>query len=819
MPPISEEKLCIALQSLLEQDQLVLLIQIAEKWTIKRELPSQAAFLEAKAFFRLCVLEQAWRCLSKVENSSEKLELTLDIYLSRGWVTKARKVLVKLQNEYPEHPKIEAFHNRITHGVKLPKNYEQILKRGTPSQVLALAERFFCLGKTVLAQKIVQKVLQIEPRNQMARRLLWAQRGDFASSLTFLQLWSQINVPLREVEPETTVANVTPAREAPVSSNLGSPLMFLGQEDIDPDELTAEITREFTFAEVQQEPTQNFDSFQEEQVTQAIDYMISDSKADTEIWNRKGASKAPVIQQDNEVIVFTEQEPQTSEIGFPPRFNDKSVKVIVRNSPTPQMEQPPLIEPDGYTEEKEQIKQNETKKLPILISLIVVFIFLVVSAFWGIKKIATGNLEKEMIEPIFSAEQQDLHQYILQLKAQKETSIISVEARDVVLLFSEYLFWRDFKREKGELGRIKKAIAEEEDSSLPWLLHSTRAMLAMEDENFELAKKEIQKVETQNLITEWVQIEIAHALGEEWVWKEEYDFSPRLETLAIIDGLKEPNFTSSHGWVLIASLRDSLGELDSKQTEKVIEKILQKEAIIGSRYGANFLLLRSLLHESPDSPKARLLRYQAYEKANYDPDVQFWYGYDLFIAGKMTQATKVFGECYQHRIACSSGYIFLLVELEQMDTAEEVVDSLNDAHPKKEPLSKYVKQRNGEKVSDSPLSDFWVVSAPSLDSPDLFWEKLQEKKDLWTSTDRDDSIWFWGYRAQIAMDARNYSQAFSSASKAITLSKEYTKMYRILAMSGEKLRRVRNEEQFWKLYLKQNPQGFGLELANKQRSN
>ena len=82
----------------------------------------------------------------------------------------------------------------------------------------------------------------------------------------------------------------------------------------------------------------------------------------------------------------------------------------------------------------------------------------------------------------------------------------------------------------------------------------------------------------------------------------------------------------------------------------------------------------------------------------------------------------------------------------------------------------------------------------------------------------DDSVWFWGYRAQIAMDARNYSQAFAAASKAITLSKEYTKMYRILAMSGEKLRKVRNEEQFWKLYLEQKPQGFGLDLAENRRS-
>ena len=192
MPPIREEKLCLALSSLLEQDQLALLIQIAEKWTIKKDLPSKAALLEAKALFRLCMLEQAWRCLQMVDNCSEKLELTLDIYLSRGWISKSRKVLVKLQNEYPEHPRIEAFHRRIALGVKLPKNSEAILRKGTSSQVLALAERFFCLGKMVLAEKIVRKVLQVEPRNKMARRLLWAQRGDFTSSLTFLQLWKQV---------------------------------------------------------------------------------------------------------------------------------------------------------------------------------------------------------------------------------------------------------------------------------------------------------------------------------------------------------------------------------------------------------------------------------------------------------------------------------------------------------------------------------------------------------------------------------------------------------------------------------------------------
>ena len=50
----------------------------------------------------------------------------------------------------------------------------------------------------------------------MARRLLWAQRGDFASSLTFGSFG--LNVPLKEVEPETTVASVTQDQDASINS-------------------------------------------------------------------------------------------------------------------------------------------------------------------------------------------------------------------------------------------------------------------------------------------------------------------------------------------------------------------------------------------------------------------------------------------------------------------------------------------------------------------------------------------------------------------------------------------------------------------------
>ena len=157
-----------------------------------------------------------------------------------------------------------------------------------------------------------------------------------------------------------------------------------------------------------------------------------------------------------------------------------------------------------------------------------------------------------------------------------------------------------------------------------------------------------------------------------------------------------------------------------------MKKILRKEFTIGSRHGANFLLLRSLLHDEPDSPKANYCVIKRMKKRSM---IRIYSsGMDMIYFGwKNNQAKNVFSALLSAIGLVRSSDIFLLVELEQMDTAKSAVTSLNDAHPKKKVLAKYVKQ-NGEMVQDSPLSDFWIVSAPALKSPDLFWSRLQERK-------------------------------------------------------------------------------------------
>ena len=69
---ITEEKVLKALEALAEQDQLMLLVQIVEKWSEKRPQTSKIAFVQAQAFRKLCLLEHAWQRLRRVDETPEK---------------------------------------------------------------------------------------------------------------------------------------------------------------------------------------------------------------------------------------------------------------------------------------------------------------------------------------------------------------------------------------------------------------------------------------------------------------------------------------------------------------------------------------------------------------------------------------------------------------------------------------------------------------------------------------------------------------------------------------------------------------------------
>ena len=80
---ITEEKVLKALEALAEQDQLMLLVQIVEKWSEKRPQTSKIAFIQAQAFRKLCLLEHAWQRLRRVDETPEKKALQVEILIAK----------------------------------------------------------------------------------------------------------------------------------------------------------------------------------------------------------------------------------------------------------------------------------------------------------------------------------------------------------------------------------------------------------------------------------------------------------------------------------------------------------------------------------------------------------------------------------------------------------------------------------------------------------------------------------------------------------------------------------------------------------------
>ena len=88
---ITEEKVLKALEALAEQDQLMLLVQIVEKWSERNHKHPRSLVLQAQVFRKLCLLEHAWQRLRRVDETPEKKALQVEILLQRGWVSQASK--------------------------------------------------------------------------------------------------------------------------------------------------------------------------------------------------------------------------------------------------------------------------------------------------------------------------------------------------------------------------------------------------------------------------------------------------------------------------------------------------------------------------------------------------------------------------------------------------------------------------------------------------------------------------------------------------------------------------------------------------------
>jgi len=174
------------------------LICLVERWS-SVEPPSKTGRLyQVRAFLALRLMDRAWLQLKKLleqdPDDMEALSMATEMFLDRGWPSRARKLLAEAKERMPGAPELPRL-LELTQGPARtpPANAREIELAGAPSELLELAESFLSTGSFLRGRSLLERVRQTQPTNARVKDLLWALDGDFdAGDISPEELASQL---------------------------------------------------------------------------------------------------------------------------------------------------------------------------------------------------------------------------------------------------------------------------------------------------------------------------------------------------------------------------------------------------------------------------------------------------------------------------------------------------------------------------------------------------------------------------------------------------------------------------------------------------
>ena len=825
---ITEEKVLKALEALAEQGQLMLLVQIVEKWSEKKPQTSKIAFLQAQAFRKLCLLEHAWQRLRRVDETPEKKAFQVEVLLQRGWVSQAQKMVIMLQSMDPTYPKIETFHKQIRAGVTPPSQSQaqEIIRRNDAHELFRLAEQCMCFGKSQVGQKILMHLLQREALeaqqenlvhvpNPYIQRLLWAHKGDFTSSISLNGLLNQVSYPDDAegvYEPTISLTELTSSTATPASPSSHSPFagLFKGEQtQVTIEELSAEVTTAFIFADRENDSTQRMDPFlDEDKGTVAID--VIQEAPEVESFEATGAFDKSMFYKesnDDEVVVLLSGDSHTSELPKP----------LVQNAP-PSVEvevvpKVPAVDPElarRYAEERQvqdTASVNDGKKVVQgAIFAVIVLLIIALLAIWGVRTVAAQNLLSRSTPVLLSADPQQISKLKTQLELQ-EQQWMSQQIHAEFLALSSYVYWRDFGGEEAFYDDAVSIVGGIPALNMGWVGKVTQAFMMIDTGHLEEAELILSQIEGQNHdLFKWVQLEVGILKEAEGIWDPEIMEYPRILVKAIQEDAMVPIIDSDNAWIQLVSLQQELGHISVEDATVVLDGLQDKRWELGSSQQAMLYLLKSLYQDKQQSPKSRLLRKKAYDADADNPDVQFWLGLDHFWSNEPSEALELWSRCFQERTECASGYAFVGKEL-AMDSDVLLALELVRSAAHREALKGYIRNASG-----NPLLDFWTLH--SVQTEDLFWTQLLNRRLEWLEGKEDsNSQWYLGWKVQSELGSGNPKYAYQWGLSTVQTFPDYTRMYEMLAESAKRLHK--DAKPFWTQYLKMDPKTSRLAEAKK----
>jgi Tfp pilus assembly protein PilF len=174
------------------------LICLVERWAAVEPPSKTGRLYQIRAFLALRLMDRAWlqlkRLLEQDPDDMEALSMATEMFLDRGWPSRARKLLTDAQQRMPGAPELPRL-LELTEGPSRtpPTNAREIELSGAPAELLELAERFLSTGSFLRARALLERARQADPTNARIKDLLWGLDGDFdAGDISPEELASQL---------------------------------------------------------------------------------------------------------------------------------------------------------------------------------------------------------------------------------------------------------------------------------------------------------------------------------------------------------------------------------------------------------------------------------------------------------------------------------------------------------------------------------------------------------------------------------------------------------------------------------------------------
>lgn len=237
-------RLSEAVAALAAREDHLGVIRVVEAWSAQSPPPVEARLAQGRAFLAVCLADRAMARAQEVLESEPRnasgLRLLAEVYLARGWPTKARKPLSALREQ---GEKVDAAWERA-HQEPAHVDASEADRAVDTSARLQVAERLLLTGSALRGRSVLERVRQARPDDTRARHLLWALDGDFSVSALELSLLLQDAATGDGDEPEHTETVIVPQRPAAApASPRGFPTLFQGASGGDAEEEPHEVTQ------------------------------------------------------------------------------------------------------------------------------------------------------------------------------------------------------------------------------------------------------------------------------------------------------------------------------------------------------------------------------------------------------------------------------------------------------------------------------------------------------------------------------------------------------------------------------------------------